>query len=49
VNIQNQYHDSGVTQLALGFLKENDDEKLAYESINILNMILDGGNKNIQE
>lgn len=49
VNIQNQYHDSGVTQLALGFLKENDDEKLAYESINILNMVLGGGNKNIQE
>ena len=26
MNIQNQYHDSGVTELALSFLKENDDE-----------------------
>lgn len=47
MNIQNQYHDSGVTELALSFLKENDDEQLAYESINILNLILEGGNKNI--
>lgn len=47
--MQLQYHRSHSTELALGLIKEGNEDMMVYESILILNCLLLGGNWEIQQ